>query len=135
MKTWKNVADEKQVRIKETIKIISSLNVSRKLLVSEVLELVELILLVPTTNAVSERSRSTLCEVKTYLRSSMTQELVTSYLIVTTYKKQVDKQKLVEAASQFCFKNEHCFSIKEYILLQKVYRECCQEDLNNKPKV
>ena len=113
MKTWKNVADEKQVRIKETIKIISSLNVSRKLLVSEVLELVELILLVPTTNAVSERSRSTLCEVKTYLRSSMTQELVTSYLIVTTYKKQVDKRKLVEAASQFCFKNEHCFSIKE----------------------
>ena len=33
VKTWKNVTDEKQVRIKETIKIIS-LNVSRKLLVS-----------------------------------------------------------------------------------------------------
>ena len=43
----------------------------------------------------------------------MTQEPVTSCLIVTTYKKQVDKRKLVEAASQFCFKNEHCFSIKE----------------------
>ena len=28
-------------------------------------------------------------------------------LIVTTYKKQVDKLTLVEAASQFCFKNEH----------------------------
>ena len=105
--------DEKQVGIKETIKIISSLNASRKLLVSEVLELVELILVVPTTNAVSERSRSTFYGVKTCLRSSMTQEPVTSCLIVTTYKKQVDKRKLVEAASQFCFKNEHCFSIKE----------------------
>ena len=51
--------------------------------------------------------------VKTYLRSSMTQEPVTSCLIVTTYKKQVDKRKLVEAASQFCFSNEHCFLIKE----------------------
>ena len=26
---------------------------------------------------------------------------------VSTYKKQVDKLKLVEGASQFCFKNEH----------------------------
>ena len=83
------------------------------LLLSEVLELVELILLVPTINVVSERSRSMLRRVKTYLRSSMTQEPVTSCLIVTTYKKQVDKRKLVEAASQFCFSNEHCFLIKE----------------------
>ena len=52
------VVDEK--KIKEAIKIISSLNKSRKLLVSEVLRLVMLILLVPTTNAVSERLRSTL---------------------------------------------------------------------------
>ena len=113
IKTLKNVADETQVGIKETIKIISSLNASRKLLASEVLELVELILLVLTTNVASERSCSTLCGVKTYLRSSITQEPVTSCLIVTTYKKQVDKRKLVEAASQFCVKNEHCFSIKE----------------------
>ena len=69
----KNIADEKQVGIKEAKKIIS-LNASRKLLVSEVLMLVNLVLLVPTTNAVSERSRSTLYRVKTYLRSSMTQE-------------------------------------------------------------
>ena len=56
MKILKNIVDEKQVRIKEAIKIISSLNASQKLLVSEVLNLVELILLVPITNAVSERS-------------------------------------------------------------------------------
>ena len=109
----KNIVDEKQFGTKEAIKIISPLNASRKLLVSEVLKLVKLILLVPTTNVASERSRSTLCRVKTYLWSSMTQEPVSSCLIVTTYKKQVDKLKLVEAASQFCFKNEHCFSIKE----------------------
>ena len=81
--------------------------------ISEVLKLVKLILLVPTTNAASEGSRSTLCRAKSFLRSSMTQEPVSSCLIVTTYKKQVDKRKLVEAASQFCFKTEHCFSIKE----------------------
>ena len=65
IKTSKNIVDEKQVGIKEAIKIISSLNASRKLLVSEVLKLVKLILLVPT-NAVSERSRSTLYRVFIY---------------------------------------------------------------------
>ena len=67
IKTLKNIVDEKQIGIKEAIKIVSSLNGSRKLLVSEVLKLVVLILLVPTTNAVSERSCSTLCKVQTYL--------------------------------------------------------------------
>ena len=67
IKALKKIADEKQVGIKEAIKIISSLNASRKLLVSEVLKLVKLILLVPTTNAASERSCSTLCRVKIYL--------------------------------------------------------------------
>ena len=82
----KNIVGEKQVGMKEAIKVISSLNTSQKLLVSEVLRLVKLILLVSTTNAISERSRSTLCRVKMYLRSSMIQEPVTSRLIVTTYK-------------------------------------------------
>ena len=102
----KNVVDEKQVGIKEITNVISLLNAYRKLSVSEVLELVKLILLVHNTDSiVGERSRSALRRVKTYLRSSMTQEPVRSCLIVTTYKKQVDKRKLVEAASQFCFKN------------------------------
>ena len=52
---------------KEAIKIISLLKASRKLLVSEVLKLVKLIILAPTTNVASERSRSALCRVKTYL--------------------------------------------------------------------
>ena len=62
-KNFEKYFDEKQVGIKEAIKIISSLNASRNLLVSEVLMLVKTILLVPITNAVSERLRSTLCRV------------------------------------------------------------------------
>ena len=56
IKTLKNIIDEKRVKIKEAIKINSSWNASRKLLVSEVLKLVELILLILTiTNVVNER--------------------------------------------------------------------------------
>ena len=109
IKALENIVDKKRVGIKEAMKIISSLNASRKLLVAELLKLVKLILLVPTTNAVSERSRKTLCRVKTYLRSSMTQELIGSCLIVTTYKKQVDKLKLVKVGSLLFQKSTSLF--------------------------
>ena len=51
----------------------------------------------------------------------MTQEPVSSSLIVTIYKKQGDKLKLVEATSLFWLKNEYHFSIKEWIFPQKIY--------------
>ena len=111
LKTLTHVVDEKEVGIKDAITIISSLNASQKLLVSEVLKLVKLILTVPATNAVSERSCSTLHRFKFYLRSSITQELLSSCLIIATCKKKVDKLKLIEVANQFCFENEHHFSI------------------------
>ena len=56
LKTLTRIVDEKQVGIKDSITIISSLNTSQKMLVSEVLKLVKLILTVTATNAVSERS-------------------------------------------------------------------------------
>ena len=80
LKTLTYITDEKQVGIKDAIKIISSLNASEKLLVSEALKLVKLILTVPATNALSERSFSTLHRLRFYLRSSITQELLTRYL-------------------------------------------------------
>ena len=50
-----NIVNEKKFGAKKAIKAVSPLNASRKLLVSEVLKLVKLILLVPTTNVASER--------------------------------------------------------------------------------
>ena len=75
LKALTHIVDEKQVGIKDAITIISSLNGSQKLLVSELLKLVMLILAVPATNAVSERSYSMLHRFKFYLRSSITQEI------------------------------------------------------------
>ena len=74
LRTFIHIVDEKQVWIKDAIKIISSLNASQNLLVSEVLKLVKLTLTVPAASTVSERSCSTVCRVKSYLRSSMIQD-------------------------------------------------------------
>ena len=97
-----HIVDEKQVGIKDAITIISSLNASQKLLVSEVLKLVKLILTVPITNAVSERLCSTLIRFKTYLRSSATQELLSFCLILATHKEKVNKLNLFDVAHQVC---------------------------------
>ena len=102
LKTLTHIPDEKQVGIKDTITIISSLNASQKLLVSEVLKRFKLISTVPATNAVIERLRSTLCRFKNYLRSSMTQELLSSCLVLGTYKEKVEKLELVEVTNKFC---------------------------------
>ena len=56
LKILTHIFYEKQVKTKDAITIISSLNASQMLLVSEVLRLVKLILTVPATNVVSERS-------------------------------------------------------------------------------
>ena len=111
LKTLTHNVHEKQVGIKDAITISSSLNASQKLLVSEVVKLVQLILTVPTTNALSERSCSTLHRFKFYLRSSITQELLNSCLIIATCKEKVDKLKLVEVGNQFYFENEYHFSV------------------------
>ena len=111
LKTLTHIVDEKKVGIKDAITIISSLNASEKLLVCEAVKLIKLILTVPTTNAVSERLCSTLYRFKLYLRSSITQELLSSCLIIPTCKEKVDKLKIVEVVNQFCFENEHHFSI------------------------
>ena len=78
LKNFIHIIHEKQVGINDTTTIISSFNVSQKLLVSEVLKLVKLILRAPPTNTVSKRSCSTLRKFKTYLRSSITRERLNS---------------------------------------------------------
>lgn len=57
---------------------------------SEVKVIIKLILVLPATNAVSERSFSTLRRVKSYLRSTMTESRLNSLLTLHTYKEMVD---------------------------------------------
>ena len=64
LKALSHIVGEKQVGIKDAIKIISLLNAFQKLFVSQVLKL---IFTVTATKAVTGRSCSTLRRVETYL--------------------------------------------------------------------
>ena len=69
---------------------------------SEVVILIKLLLIAPTTNAVSERSCFTLRRIKTYLRTTMTQNRMNNTIILNTHKEELDKLDMIQVANEFC---------------------------------
>ena len=61
---------------------LSSLTLAQRSLLSEVCQIAKLVMVMPATNAISERSFSTLRRVKYYLRSSMTQPRLNNLMIL-----------------------------------------------------
>lgn len=68
---------------------------------SEVLKLLKLVLVMPATNATSERSFSSLRRIKSYLRSTMTQCRLNSLMLINIHKDYVDNINLQEVAQAF----------------------------------
>ena len=69
---------------------------------SEVVILIKLLLIAPATNAVYERSCSTLHRIKTYLSTTMTQNRMNNTIILNTYKEELDKLDMIQVANEFC---------------------------------
>lgn len=63
-------------------------NSSSRPLLTQVSVIIQLLMVLPATNAISERSFSTLRRVKTYLRSSMTQERLNALMTLHIYKEK-----------------------------------------------
>ena len=74
---------------------------------SEVVILLRLVLVMPATNAVSERSASALHLIKTYLRSSMSQLRMNNLMVLHIHKQNLDQLNMVEVANDFVTGNEH----------------------------
>ena len=67
-------SDSKNITFTEILKVMKGLTTGHKALYSQVIILVKLILVMPATNAVSERSFSALRRIKTFLRATMHQQ-------------------------------------------------------------
>ena len=65
---------------------------------SEVIALLKLILVNPSTNAVSERSFSVMRRIKTYLRSTMGQSRLNATMILHVHKEKTDELSLLDIA-------------------------------------
>ena len=73
---------------------------SRRLL-SEVGKILELVLVLPATNATSERNFSKMKLIKTPIHSTMSHECLNHCMIFSTHKEKVDELNLTKLATTF----------------------------------
>ena len=78
---------------------------------SQVCKTFKLLLVMPATNAVSERSFSALRRIKSYLRSTITQQRLKHLMVHHIHKDLTDKLDIISLANEFVAKREHRFSI------------------------
>ena len=83
------------------------LSSAQRILLSQVCRLLQLVLVMPATNATSERSFSALRRVKSYLRSTMGEERLSNLLMLHVHKDLTDSLDLLEVANSFVSDSEH----------------------------
>ena len=119
---------DRDLSISYVVKVLSELSCAQRVAFSQVFIVMNLLLVLPATNATSERSFSALRRVKTYLRSTMTQLRLNNLLILHTYKDETDSLDLKEVVNEFVsvrvkitlFWNilaDYCFTFFYYALM------------------
>lgn len=89
------------IRFKEIVNYLQSLSTAQRTLFSQVVIVVSLALVMPATNAASERSFSSLRRIKSYLRSTMTQSRLNSIMLLHVHKDLADQINLIDVANDF----------------------------------
>ena len=90
----------------EILKSLRSLSKTVRVMITEVIKLVKLILLAPSTNAEGERTFSGLRRVKTYLRPTMKQKRLNNLMIIHVHKERVDSLDIIDIANEFVNRND-----------------------------
>ena len=85
---------------------MKGLSKGQKLLIGEVVKLLKLVIVMPATNAVSERSFSAMRRLYTYLRTNMSQNRLNNMMVLHVHKEKTDALKLVKVANEFVFGSE-----------------------------
>ena len=85
----------------------TSLSSGQASLISEVTRLMQLVLVMPATNATSERSFSALRRVKNYLRSTMLQERLNYLMLLHVHNHRADGLDLKSAVNNFIGESTH----------------------------
>lgn len=99
--------------LRDIVDYIKELSPAQQLLYNEVIKLLKIILVMPATNALSERSFSQLRRIKNYLRSTMTQQRLNHCMILNAYVNDTDEIDLNDIAKDFIFSEhrQHVFGI------------------------
>ena len=111
LQAYFGLVDKTSVTVCDIRDYILSLSPYERDLMSEVVTVLKLTMVLPSTNAVSERSFSALKRLKTYLRSTMKQDRLNHLLLLRVHKDRTDSLSLTHVAEQFVSSSEHRLSV------------------------
>eukprot|EP00731_Ephydatia_muelleri_P007058 Em0003g1306a len=95
------------VGVRDIVQHVCTLSPGVRMSITQVCSLVRLLLVMPATNAVSERSASALRRVKSYLRTTMTDTRLNNLLVLHVHKDRV----LEDCLNEFVCGSEHRLSL------------------------
>ncbi|XP_041374138.1 zinc finger MYM-type protein 1-like [Gigantopelta aegis] len=87
--------------ISQIVDVIRERKPASRTMFCDIVTVLKLISVMPATNAISERSLSALRRVKTYLRSSMTQERLNHVMLLHVHRDATDNMDLGQVANTF----------------------------------
>ena len=91
----------------DALKQVKGLSEGEKLRIGEVVKLLKLAIVMPATNAVSERLLSVMRCLYTYLRTNMSQNRFNSLMVLHVHKEKTDALKLLNLVNEFVFGSKH----------------------------
>ena len=95
------------VSLESCLKYLTDLSPAMQAFYSEVCKVARLLMVMPATNATSERSFSVMRRLKSYLRSTMGQSRLNHIMLLNIYKEQLDMLDLTVVANEFVSGSEH----------------------------
>ena len=95
-------------------RFFKSLSPAQVNLISQVALVAKFVLLMPATNAVSERSASALHRIKTYLRSTISQTRLNNIMLLHIHKHLTDTVDHKKVLNEFALANEER-KLKNYL--------------------
>ena len=99
--------DSSPIAVTQVIEYVRNLSPCQQDIMPQVVYLIKLILVMPATNATSERSFSALKRVKTYLRATMTQKQLNHLMVLHVHKSSTDRLEPAMIGNQFVAGSEH----------------------------
>ena len=101
LKSFVDASDDMELTIHNLVELLSKLSPAQRIAYSNVWILLKLLLVMPATNATSERSFSALRRIKTYLRTTMTQVRLNSLMVLHIHSDKTDSFNLYSIGDQF----------------------------------
>ena len=119
LENLKLYATEPISNARELVEFLQSMTQGQKRFLPQVVVLAKLLLVMPASNAVSERSFSALKRVKTYLRATTTNRRLNHLMLLHIHKEKTDSLDLVDVANSFSWKDNR----------REIFGKFCENDI------